>query len=803
MKIVNFQKVIIILFSGIIMSLIPVSNIAQTQHITGKGTSNYQDAKSKRAKHDLQKKGLSENNKNEMIDFSSIPDNENKKNHLLFKTKSESKDTFNHPFEDVYFGNWCYYYYYDSLFSNVSYLFSTFIDMYSSYAPADITVIIDFGDGFDTIVNPDYYYYDTLVYDSTMFITDVFHSYSSAGTYLPVCTVITSSGDTAIVPFYNSLYINSDPIPQTSFISFDLYPYQWCNTNNVESWVGVSFSTFYPDFQSITDTVEITINYGDGSDTIIKAPLYDLMYLYWWSWNACPPYILFSDNYHAYSQAGSYTVSCSVKFPDGTIIDTTSTVNFVADSCIAIGGKVFVDNNNNCTYDAGEIGVPDVWLYIPYYWWDSIPVNGCYYFDDIAVTDSSGDYAFYIPNSCQISDTIILDTYWNYYPLGYLPLTCPSTGYYAFNTDYPSLDYNFAFSCQDGFDLRGHIWGWRFRPGFQGYIYPFFGNYQCDSISGTATLVLSHNGFLSIDSVTPAPASIVGDTIIWNFTNLSISDWWSTASVYVYTDPTANEGDTIQATLILEPITGDNIPSNNIITENFIVTNSWDPNDKNVSPKGQGPQGLVPSDQELTYIIRFQNTGSDTAYNINIIDTINPNLNMTSLKIVASSHYMQHAVSGNIINFNFPYIMLPDSNVNEPASNGFVCYSIQPHSNMPEGTPIHNTAYIYFDYNPAVVTNTTVNTISYFVGIKPANANRQTIVYPNPANTEIIINLGEIPQDGVISMYDLLGNEIFKTSVYEQYKRIDITNFSSGFYFLQVQDKNNKSIFKVVIDSDK
>ena len=57
--------------------------------------------------------------------------------------------------------------------------------------------------------------------------------------------------------------------------------------------------------------------------------------------------------------------------------------------------------------------------------------------------------------------------------------------------------------------------------------------------------------------------------------------------------------------------------------------------------------------------------------------------------------------------FIFNNIQLPDSNVNEPASHGFVKFKINQRANNPLGTVIENKAGIYFDFNEAVITNST------------------------------------------------------------------------------------------------
>ena len=50
-----------------------------------------------------------------------------------------------------------------------------------------------------------------------------------------------------------------------------------------------------------------------------------------------------------------------------------------------------------------------------------------------------------------------------------------------------------------------------------------------------------------------------------------------------------------------------------------------------------------------------------------------------------------------------------DSLTNEPESHGFVTYEVEANENF--GGLIENTAHIIFDSNPAIVTNTTKNTL--------------------------------------------------------------------------------------------
>ncbi|MBN8651945.1 MAG: SBBP repeat-containing protein [Cytophagales bacterium] len=144
------------------------------------------------------------------------------------------------------------------------------------------------------------------------------------------------------------------------------------------------------------------------------------------------------------------------------------------------------------------------------------------------------------------------------------------------------------------------------------------------------------------------------------------------------------------------------------------VVDSFDPNDKQVNPEGIGDQYYVTTQTPLEYTIRFQNTGTASAINVRIVDTLNIHLDLSTLRFQGSSHTGITQVSGTtapVLSWTFNNINLPDSASNEPASHGFVKFSIVPINNLPEKTVIRNQADIYFDYNEPVTTNMTVSTI--------------------------------------------------------------------------------------------
>ncbi len=138
---------------------------------------------------------------------------------------------------------------------------------------------------------------------------------------------------------------------------------------------------------------------------------------------------------------------------------------------------------------------------------------------------------------------------------------------------------------------------------------------------------------------------------------------------------------------------------------------SYDPNDKLVQP--QYPENYALIGEDLIYTIRFQNTGNAEAYDVVIKDELDPNLDLSTFQYISSSHeaVLSTFLEGNTITFEFRDIFLPDSTTNFDESQGYVMYSIRPYADVEDFTTIENTAEIYFDYNPAIVTNTTENVL--------------------------------------------------------------------------------------------
>ena len=220
---------------------------------------------------------------------------------------------------------------------------------------------------------------------------------------------------------------------------------------------------------------------------------------------------------------------------------------------------------------------------------------------------------------------------------------------------------------------------------------------------------------------------------------------------------------------------------------------SFDPNDKIGYPLGFNEEHFISPNTDIEYKIRFQNTGTDTAFTVVIKDNLDPFLDITSIRPGAASHpYNLDIVGDRTLEFTFDNIMLPDSNVNELASHGFVKFRISQQVDNPIGTFIRNAASIFFDFNDPVVTNTTFHTIGenfITTDVKEIHQSLTKVkIYPNPFNEYTTFELeGEFSKEMQFDLIDVNGRlvrrENHRGNRFTFYRK----DLALGIYFYQIK----------------
>ncbi len=147
--------------------------------------------------------------------------------------------------------------------------------------------------------------------------------------------------------------------------------------------------------------------------------------------------------------------------------------------------------------------------------------------------------------------------------------------------------------------------------------------------------------------------------------------------------------------------------------------------------------------------------------------------------IDASHNYVMERIEEQVV-WRFDTIMLPDATTDPVGAKGYVYFKIKPLA-FSEGTAIPNTAEIYFDFNPAIITN--IFTTTFRTPL--SNPDLEETVFsltPNPASNQIRVNFNHVMQVASITLYDLRGRVTLLQKLTQNQLQIDISELKKGVY---------------------
>jgi hypothetical protein len=451
-----------------------------------------------------------------------------------------------------------------------------------------------------------------------------------------------------------------------------------------------------------------------------------------------------------------------------------------------ISGKVYYDSLNDCV-DIGDYGLPNILVSVD---------SGLHYF----FTDTNGEFISYLdPGPHNLAPTSNQLVYW-YSNCGPMPLNvnAPASPNMSSGNEIP------FFPLPNVHDLKLFINGTVARPGFQTNTYLTLKNQGTVNESGVLELFYDSILF-TFDYAIPTPDSSGFGYVSWNYNNIPIfgsNDYLVTLTVGGVI------GDTFTNSAQAGDLLLDTIPNDNINSFTDTIIGSFDPNDKQVFPKGTGPEGFItPYDTLLEYLVRFQNTGTDTAFTVRIEDDLDLDLDISTLQIGLSSHPYTVQLHERKLIFTFNNILLPDSGTDFAGSNGMIQYFIEQNPSLTRGTEIKNTAEIYFDFNAAVVTNTVINTIEWATGTDEEITSLQESVlkaYPNPFSGALYVEWNYLEPIRSLSLWNLQGQLIgdftnLTKGLLSGKTEIGIQNadIPNGIYFLKVETETGIKVLKL------
>jgi uncharacterized repeat protein (TIGR01451 family) len=467
--------------------------------------------------------------------------------------------------------------------------------------------------------------------------------------------------------------------------------------------------------------------------------------------------------------------------PTATLV--TNTTNLSISDGIKL--NAFLDANGNNIQDNGEqnINIGSFEYQIN---------NG----NTVSIVSSTGMHYLYESNPV------------NTYNLSYVINSANATQYTLSQNNYANVTvaansgittYNFPLTIIPYVDLQVYLNqnGELPRPGFPYINRITYRNLGNQTISGTVTF--TNDNVVTVTTVSEASAVTIANGFTYDFTNLLPNE---TRYIYVTmqtpTIPTVTLGDVLTNAVAITIPSGDVNVNNNEATLSQIIVGSYDPNDKTEVHGGKIVHADFSTDDYLTYTIQFENTGTANAVTVKVDDVLDAMLDASTLKMVDASHNYVLERDGNNLSWKFNGIDLPPSVANTNTGKGYIVFQIKPTAGYAIGDIIPNTANIYFDFNPAIITNTYTTEFIAPLSNQSFEAN-SFVVYPNPAKEEVFISVRKNTSNiESLSVTDILGKSILDSKVNSTSTRLDVSHFQKGIYFLKIKANGSESIVKIM-----
>ena len=446
-----------------------------------------------------------------------------------------------------------------------------------------------------------------------------------------------------------------------------------------------------------------------------------------------------------------------------------------------LNGDLFMDVNNNCIKDDGEIGIPESIVRI------TNKQNGESHF---AVTDANGHFTIGLSEGDYAIEFISKRHMTNMCQSNYA--TQIRNGRYS----YVSLGQYMEEDLQDLEVTVLPIYPNELKPG--------------DTIQGIVKI--QNNGSQTLDKGT---IHVNHDLPLANFYSVpSADDYNGIQAVYTLNDlkPFEQRYIKIQFLMPFQATEKDEYlvtaKTGSLLFESDKITSDNTSNMKlSIGKRGNSEKSVekssdlgieIPQDKKTwTYTVNFKNMGGSTVNKAVVIDTLSDKLPLR--RVVLESFYPTNAKysiqQGRILVVTFDPANLKSTEASPTKSRGWVQYSLDLYDQLNVNTTVDNIAYVDFDSrwkeNSENCKVAVVQSSTNISGLKLPSLK----VYPNPANNSIHVEWLKEEIGGKYQLINMSGQLVFEAEVNAQTTTMDVSNLPSGVYSL----KTHYSITKVII----
>jgi len=361
---------------------------------------------------------------------------------------------------------------------------------------------------------------------------------------------------------------------------------------------------------------------------------------------------------------------------------------------VGLSGLVFFDEDQNGILSEGEYGLANIALFASS---QEAPI----------FSDSLGQFELTLNG-----------------PIGSNSLATEIPEFWVLTTDPDSYDYQIGTDLNQFSDLNFGLYPDSIQTNLElsfANSFPtcgtninyWFSVFNSGTTNPTCVVELSLDTDVSYVSSELEPDSIDGQSIYWHFDSLNFFvNFSNTLEISIPDEIEANNDIFAQLTVYELNQEGNVVYQiESLYSHDFTCSDAS--NYLEVNPVGEGESGFINNDQELIYTIYYENTSNEDATLVEIRNQLDSDLDWSTFDFISSSHPVSVGpdVNGEIV-FDFDNLVLPDSDEDELESQGYVSFAISPLDDLDPNTLILNQAYIDFDNQGLISTNTTQNRIA-------------------------------------------------------------------------------------------
>lgn len=476
----------------------------------------------------------------------------------------------------------------------------------------------------------------------------------------------------------------------------------------------------------------------------------------------------------AFNSPGTYTLTLKTTqlYPSAyASLDESWLITSVP--CTNVSGDFFVDCNSNCVKDAGDQS-PGGSVF-------GFVTNGTH--SSTFYPGQSGNFSIMVP----ASGTYTMTAGTNYTQL----VTCsPTVVTFPGSTPVSTISFGFNSSAlYDPMVTLSRLTTGSTNPGTSIVYKVCTGslfNFACTpTVAPGGTLKVVIPPFMSYTGMSSGSAPTVittstGDTLVW-----TVPSFTSTIchSFSVAISNTISLATPFSLKAIIYPVS-DIYAGNNTAVRSGTIGAPYDPNNKLAWSEHMLPNGDFIQNDVLQYTINFQNIGTAPAVNVMTIDTLDNNLDIATVRVLASSFPVELQIDqvSRQMTFRFNNINLPPQVQDNEGSQGHVRYEVKLKSGVPFNTIIYNRAHNYFDFTDPVATNQTSNKLVNPTAISAGLSAVSMKLVPNPADSKVIVSAGA--RITSLKVYNQMGQQCLVMTPGENRAEINLYSLAPGIYFL-------------------